>query len=65
MHLQPVFRHCDVRGGRVAEALFTDGLCLPSGSRMTASQQERVIGSIREAVAERLSAESRLTGVRS
>jgi dTDP-4-amino-4,6-dideoxygalactose transaminase len=65
MHLQPVFRHCTSRGGRVAEALFTDGLCLPSGSRLTAGQQERVIVSICEAAAERRSAESRLTGVRS
>jgi hypothetical protein len=32
MHLQPVFAGCESVGGDVAEALFRDGLCLPSGS---------------------------------
>lgn len=32
MHLQPVFRDCEVVGGAVAEALFQDGLCFPSGT---------------------------------
>ncbi|MEZ4864510.1 MAG: aminotransferase class I/II-fold pyridoxal phosphate-dependent enzyme [Caldilineaceae bacterium] len=32
MHLQPVFAGCDKVGGSVAEALFNNGLCLPSGS---------------------------------
>ena len=27
MHLQPVFRDCEIVGGAVAEALFRDGLC--------------------------------------
>jgi dTDP-4-amino-4,6-dideoxygalactose transaminase len=65
MHLQPVFRECAVRGGRVAESLFTNGLCLPSGSSLTAAQQEFVIASIREAVARQGAADSRLVGVRS
>ena len=26
MHMQPVFRRCEVRGGAVAEQLFRDGL---------------------------------------
>jgi pyridoxal phosphate-dependent aminotransferase EpsN len=42
MHLQPVFRHCRVRGGRVSEVLFERGLCLPSGSNLTAADLERV-----------------------
>ncbi len=29
MHLQPVFRDCEVVGGNVAEDLFAKGLCLP------------------------------------
>ena len=65
MHLQPVFRHCAVRGGRVAEALFSDGLCLPSGSSLTNEQQDRVICSIHEAAAQHASAARRLAGVRS
>ncbi len=34
LHLQPVFRKmgCRVYGGKVCEGLFTDGLCLPSGT---------------------------------
>ncbi len=42
MHLQPVFQRCQVWGGRVSEALFRDGLCLPSGSALSESDIERV-----------------------
>ena len=49
MHLQPVFRDCQVSGGAVAEALFRDGLCLPSGSSLTEEQQRRVIAGIEQA----------------
>ncbi len=47
MHLQPVFAGCEVVGGAVAEALFRDGLCLPSGTAMTGADIERVAGVIR------------------
>jgi len=43
MHRQPVFAGCQTLRGTVAESLFTDGLCLPSGSNLTASDLERVI----------------------
>jgi pyridoxal phosphate-dependent aminotransferase EpsN len=42
MHLQPVFRHCRVRGGKVSAELFDTGLCLPSGSAMSDAEQRRV-----------------------
>jgi pyridoxal phosphate-dependent aminotransferase EpsN len=42
LHLQPVFAHCRVRGGSVAETLFTRGLCLPSGSSLTEAELDRV-----------------------
>ncbi len=42
MHLQPVFRGCRTRGGRVAEELFATGLCLPSGSSLTLADLVRV-----------------------
>jgi pyridoxal phosphate-dependent aminotransferase EpsN len=42
MHLQPVFAKHRVYGGGVSEALFRDGLCLPSGSAMTDADVERV-----------------------
>jgi len=42
LHLQPVFAHCRVRGGSVAETLFARGLCLPSGSSLTDPELDRV-----------------------
>lgn len=48
LHMQPVFSDCRVRGGAVAEKLFADGLCLPSGSSLTADEQEQIITLIRQ-----------------
>ena len=47
MHLQPLYRDCEVYGTEVAEDLFARGLCLPSGSAMTEADLERVAGVIR------------------
>ena len=47
MHLQPVFRHCPVRGGAVTAELFEKGLCLPSGNAMTEADVERVARIVR------------------
>jgi dTDP-4-amino-4,6-dideoxygalactose transaminase len=50
MHLQPVFEGSElykVQGSPVADRLFEYGLCLPSGSNMTANQLERVIATLR------------------
>jgi len=47
MHLQPIFAGCEVVGSAVAEALFRDGLCLPSGMTMTEADLERVAAVIR------------------
>lgn len=46
MHRQPVFRQCRSVGGRVSEHLFETGLCLPSGSSLTKSEQDRVISEL-------------------
>jgi dTDP-4-amino-4,6-dideoxygalactose transaminase len=46
MHLQPVFRDCRVVGGAVSEALFRDGLCLPSGSSLCGNDLERIVETI-------------------
>ncbi len=43
MHLQPVFQKYPYYGGLVAEHLFEDGLCLPSGSNLTALEKERIV----------------------
>ena len=48
MHLQPVFSHCYVRGGGVAEDLFRRGLCLPSGSNLSQSDLHRIVEIIRK-----------------
>ena len=42
MHLQPVFEGAPYYGGTVAEDLFEEGLCLPSGPTLTDSDIERV-----------------------
>lgn len=44
MHLQPVFRGAEVFGGSVAESLFEQGLCLPSGTQMTNEELATVAG---------------------
>ena len=46
MHLQPIFAGCRRRGGAVAEDLFDRGLCLPSGSSLSASDRHRVIEAV-------------------
>ncbi len=43
MHLQPVFSGLPTVGGEVAAAAFAHGVCLPSGSSLTAAEQERVV----------------------
>ena len=48
LHLQPAFRDAPHAGGAVAAGLFEQGLCLPSGSGMSANDQARVIEIIRD-----------------
>ncbi len=43
LHLQPLFEGEPMIGGAVAEGLFDDGLCLPSGSSLTSAQLDQVI----------------------
>ena len=46
MHLQPVFKNCDYYGSDIAETLFKNGLCLPSGSNLTDVDRERIKSSL-------------------
>ncbi len=49
MQMQPVFAHCRYYAHEtpsVSQRLFTEGLCLPSGSNMTPPQQDRVIDTL-------------------
>lgn len=50
MHLQPVFADCPAYVNGVSEALFRDGLCLPSGSNMTGEDRERVVAVVRQKI---------------
>jgi dTDP-4-amino-4,6-dideoxygalactose transaminase len=42
MHLQPIFSSYPYYGGTIAEELFKNGLCLPSGSNLTDIDRERI-----------------------
>lgn len=46
MHLQPIFNHCRYFGNSVAENLFTNGLCLPSGSNLTPNDRNSIQNAI-------------------
>jgi dTDP-4-amino-4,6-dideoxygalactose transaminase len=48
MHLQPVFADNQVFGGSVSSRLFDRGLCIPSGSNLSASDRDRVIDGMLE-----------------
>ena len=43
MHLQPAYRDYRVLGGAVAEELFDQGLCLPSGSSLADEDVDRIV----------------------
>ena len=48
MHLQPLYRSVGCYGGSVSEDLFGRGICLPSSSSLTASDQAAVIRQVRQ-----------------
>ena len=50
MHMQPVFSGCPAFINGVSEALFHDGLCLPSGSNMTENDLARVAGIVKKTI---------------
>jgi len=50
MHLQPVFASCPARIDGTSERLFHSGLCLPSGSSLCESDQDRIIALLRRAL---------------
>jgi dTDP-4-amino-4,6-dideoxygalactose transaminase len=43
MHLQPIFEKYPYYGSNVAQNLFENGLCLPSGSNLTIDDRERIV----------------------
>jgi len=48
MHMQPIFKNCPYYGGNVAESLFNEGLCLPSGSNLTDEDRNRISNVIKK-----------------
>ncbi len=48
MHLQPVFAGSPYYGENVAENLFNNGLCLPSGSNLTDTERARIAAKVKE-----------------
>ncbi|MBV7380163.1 DegT/DnrJ/EryC1/StrS family aminotransferase [Maritimibacter dapengensis] len=46
MHMQPLFAGSRYIGNMVDEDLFSTGLCLPSGSDMSETEQDEVVGRI-------------------
>jgi dTDP-4-amino-4,6-dideoxygalactose transaminase len=50
MHLQPAYARYEVVGGRVSEALFERGLCLPSGSSLSGEELDRVVDAVHDTV---------------
>jgi dTDP-4-amino-4,6-dideoxygalactose transaminase len=42
MHQQPVFKHHPFYGNGTSDHLFEVGLCLPSGSNLTAEEKKRI-----------------------
>ena len=48
MHLQPVFADRPLVGGAIAAGIFERGVCLPSGSSLSAEDQDRVVALVRE-----------------
>ncbi len=55
MHMQPIFHNYPYYGTNVAEALFNDGLCLPSGSNLTDCERNRIQKSIERFFSKKLS----------
>lgn len=51
MHLQPAFRDAPMIGGAVSEALFAEGLCLPSGGGVGEAEVDRICDLILDVMA--------------
>ncbi|MBO0357452.1 aminotransferase class I/II-fold pyridoxal phosphate-dependent enzyme [Hymenobacter sp. BT186] len=48
LHLQPLFQDAPIYGGAVCTNLFTQGICLPSGTAITEQDLRRVLEAIQE-----------------
>ena len=48
MHLQPFFAEYNYVGGDVSEKMFENGVCLPSDTKMTDGDLERIVRIIKQ-----------------
>src|SRR5699024_6074835 len=48
MHVQPFFEEYDVIGGKVAEQLFGNGVCLPSDTKMTDGELQKIASAMKK-----------------
>ncbi|MGE5422989.1 MAG: DegT/DnrJ/EryC1/StrS family aminotransferase [Ignavibacteriales bacterium] len=48
MHLQPFFKDYDFFGEGVSEYIFENGICLPSDTKMTEKDLDRIVGVIKK-----------------
>lgn len=53
MHLQPIFKDYPYYGQGIAEKLFENGLCLPSGSNLTTNQLAKICSIINSLLKQR------------
>lgn len=53
MHLQPLYKDAERVGGKVSEAVFNSGVCLPSGVGLTEHDLDRIVSSISELLVSR------------
>ncbi|MFT3909002.1 MAG: DegT/DnrJ/EryC1/StrS family aminotransferase [Ferruginibacter sp.] len=51
LHQQPVFENCEVYNNGIADELFAEGLCLPSGSNTSDVNLEKVVSEIKRFLA--------------
>lgn len=63
MHMQPVFAKYDYIGGTVAQNLFENGVCLPSDTKMTDEELNRVVNIIKSLWSSQREVEFKLEGV--
>ena len=48
MHIQPYFKEYDYIGSNIGETIFSNGLCLPSDTKLTAMELNRIVSIIKE-----------------
>jgi dTDP-4-amino-4,6-dideoxygalactose transaminase len=57
MHLQPVFSQSPYYGSGISEMLFDNGICLPSGSNLSAEDLKRVVSTICDVISKKSNTE--------